>query len=678
MDKTAYKQGDIIAGRYVVLDLLGSGGMGTVYLVQDPKVDDLLALKLLRKEICDEVTVKRFQNEVKHSRRQFSKYIVKVFEYGETDKGEYYLTMEYLKGKDLKSLLQSADHASQIAYPRALKILRQLALALASVHEFGILHRDIKPENIIVLDSGDIKLMDFGISKDINAATNLTVENRPVGSMFYMSPEAAAGKNTDPRSDIYSFGILAFELITGKLPFYSDNAFTLIAMHIEENIPKIASFRSGTPRSYQAFVEKCTAKETSHRFQSSIELVAAIEKLELEYDNSRFLLHASAKRLGYFISDINPALRSGAIAVLVSFLYLILLYPLLTYNFSGYIGRVIEPKMMDYWFLMRGKISAPPDVLMVIVNEDSYRTLGAKISDPIPRSYISELLLKLKDTRPKSIFLDFLYFDASEDRAIDLQLAEAIRQTPTSLAKYYRHDSNTWAMPLEIFSENAKSLINVNLGQKNMIARHFYYDNFEGTPRLPIAGLIEENKNNLPMWYDFINFYGPPGSIERVYFHEILKEASGLDPEKFQDKYILIGENIALNRKGLAARERSMDTYMTPVKEYMAGVEIHASSLANILQDSWIRRFTTQYEPFFVFFITSILIFSIVVSKVYLGALMVLFSFVIWSIISYAAFLRNYYIPGMLLFTFILPFIYILSLIRLFFRKKSTADYLIQ
>jgi serine/threonine protein kinase len=266
----ALSPGTIFAERFEIIELLGQGGMGTVYRASDIAVKRIVALKILRKATSDE-TLMRFCNEAKLLAVMKHPNIITVYQFG-VDQRTAFIVMECLEGKNLRQLIRGKQ---PIAESQITSILHQLALALVHAHDKGIIHRDIKPSNVVMLESGEVKLMDFGISKLLdpaNAQLGLTDPGAILGTPFYTSPEQCDG-HVDARSDIYSLGCLAYELIAGVPPFVGETSFEILNQHIAA-VPKPLT---GCSSVLARTVEKAMQKNPQSRFQTAAEFALALE-----------------------------------------------------------------------------------------------------------------------------------------------------------------------------------------------------------------------------------------------------------------------------------------------------------------------------------------------------------------------------------------------------------------
>lgn len=273
-------KGQKISDRYQIIKSIGEGGMANVYLAYDTILDRNVAVKVLRGDLAsDEKFVRRFQREALSASSLSNPNIVEVYDVGE-DNGEFYIVMEYVEGKHLKNLLKKRG---KLTVPEVVDIVLQITNGLSVAHDSYIIHRDIKPQNILILDNGLIKITDFGIAVAMNA-TQLTQTNSVMGSVHYLPPEQASGKGATLQSDIYSIGILMYELLTGKLPFRGDNAVEIALKHLKEPMPSIRDTLPDIPQSVENIILKATAKNPKNRYADAREMH---EDLKTCLDESR-------------------------------------------------------------------------------------------------------------------------------------------------------------------------------------------------------------------------------------------------------------------------------------------------------------------------------------------------------------------------------------------------------
>jgi len=268
--------GSTFAGRYQVIEELGHGGMGRVYKVQDTDIKEKVALKLLRPEInLDKEAVERFSNELKLARRIGHRNVCKMFDLGRAE-GTTFITMEFVPGEDLKSFLH---RSKQLNIGTAISIAKQVCEGLEEAHRLGVVHRDLKPGNIMIDKDGDAKIMDFGIARSLSGK-GITGAGVLIGTPEYMSPEQVEGKDIDQRSDLYSLGVILYEMVTRRLPFAGDTPLSVAHKHKYEAPEDPKKFNTQLPDDLARVILKCLAKDRDKRFQSAAELGAELGRIE--------------------------------------------------------------------------------------------------------------------------------------------------------------------------------------------------------------------------------------------------------------------------------------------------------------------------------------------------------------------------------------------------------------
>ncbi len=258
----------MINDRYEIIKSIGEGGMANVYLAKDTFLDRKVAVKVLRGDLAtDEKFIRRFQREAYAASTLSHPNIVEMYDVGE-DNGTYYIVMEYIEGRTLKQLLKKRG---SLTAPEVVDIMLQLTDGIAHAHDMYIIHRDLKPQNIMISDDGKIKITDFGIAMALNS-TQLTQTNSVMGSVHYLPPEQASGKGATTKSDIYSMGIMLFELLTGKLPFKGENAVEIALKHLKDEIPSVRKINANIPQSLENIILKSTAKNPKNRYDDVKEM----------------------------------------------------------------------------------------------------------------------------------------------------------------------------------------------------------------------------------------------------------------------------------------------------------------------------------------------------------------------------------------------------------------------
>ena len=263
---SSIEPGALMAQRFEILSVLGSGGMGVVYKARDRELDDLVALKMLKRDLWgDKGQLERLKSELKLARKITHPNVLRTYDFGEID-GMAFISMEYVRGVTLRFLL---DQTRRLPYSAGLRLGKQLCAGLAVAHAAGVLHRDIKPENLILEPTGNAKLMDFGIARPLaRTAPGQTQAGFVVGTPQYLSPEQLEGREPDVRADIYSSGVLLYEVFTGKLPFTAPTDVELLMKHLKEPPPPPSAHWPEIPPRLEAILLRCLAKDPAARYAS--------------------------------------------------------------------------------------------------------------------------------------------------------------------------------------------------------------------------------------------------------------------------------------------------------------------------------------------------------------------------------------------------------------------------
>lgn len=303
--------GKKLDGRYELLELIGVGGMADIYKARDITEDRIVAVKILKNEfVGSEDFIRRFRNESKAIALLSHPNIVKIYDVGFTEKLQF-IVMEYIDGITLTEYISKQG---VLKWKDVVHFAMQILKALQHAHDRGIVHRDIKPQNVMLLSDGTIKVMDFGIAR-FNRETDKTISEKAIGSVHYISPEQARGEVTDERSDIYSVGIMLYEMLTGKKPFDGDSPVAIALMHMQSNAKKMSELNNSIPEGLEEITEKAMQKEPSKRYQTAGEMMKDIEEFKqnpsIVFEYKYFSTDGTTK---YFDKVAEPAPKKSASA----------------------------------------------------------------------------------------------------------------------------------------------------------------------------------------------------------------------------------------------------------------------------------------------------------------------------------------------------------------------------
>ena len=269
-----FTPGDSFGQRYRILEELGKGGMGRVYKAEDKELGIEVALKIIHPEFLSNVRmISRFKKEILLAREITHEHVVRIYDFGEIG-GVKFITMQYIEGKNLKELIQETG---QVSVQETIRIFQQVCAGLISAHKKEIVHRDLKPQNVMIDTNGKVFLTDFGLAKSIEGE-ELSVSGTVIGTPEYISPEQACGEKPDMRSDIYTLGIILFEMLTGQRPYQAKTALAYIQKHLHENPPPPSKYNPAIPRFLERVILKCMAKDMNKRFQSVERLMAEMQE----------------------------------------------------------------------------------------------------------------------------------------------------------------------------------------------------------------------------------------------------------------------------------------------------------------------------------------------------------------------------------------------------------------
>lgn len=305
--------GTVLANRYEIVSVLGTGGMGSVYKAKDKELDRLVALKVIRPELArNAAIVDRFKQEIRLSHKVTHRNVVRMYDLSE-DAGMRFVTMELVPGRDLRSILQDRG---KLPPEEAVDIFQQICFALEAAHGAGILHRDLKPQNVMREDNGRVVVMDFGLARNIEDREGLTQTGALVGTMDYMSPEQALGKDLDQRSDIFAVGLIAYEMLTGAMPFIAESAIASLVKRTQQRAIPLSDVDKNIPGALSNIIAKCLEKDAANRYQNAEELDSDLRAWR-EGKASGKRISASSTRLRMIRIRELPWPRLAAAGVLI-------------------------------------------------------------------------------------------------------------------------------------------------------------------------------------------------------------------------------------------------------------------------------------------------------------------------------------------------------------------------
>src|SRR5713101_4732455 len=265
--------GTILGQRYEILQILGEGGIGSVYKARDRELNRMVALKVIRPDLAgNQSIIDRFKQELLLSHQVTHKNVIRIYDLSEAE-GMKFITMEYIEGEDLRGLMQQKG---KLAPEEAVEIMLQVCRALEAAHSVGIIHRDLKPQNIMRDKAGRILVMDFGLARTLEG-DGMTQTGALVGTMDYMSPEQALGKELDQRSDLFTLGLIFYELLTGKMPYKADSVVASLLKRTQERAAPVSSHDASIPRPLSDIVGKCMDPDVKLRYESSSQIMADLE-----------------------------------------------------------------------------------------------------------------------------------------------------------------------------------------------------------------------------------------------------------------------------------------------------------------------------------------------------------------------------------------------------------------
>src|SRR2546425_8483399 len=286
--------GTVLGQRYMIMQLLGEGGMGAVYKAKDRELNRMVALKVIRPDLArNESIIQRFKQELILAHQVTHKNVIRIYDLGEAE-GLKFITMEYIEGEDLRALIQEKK---KLQPEEAVEIMQQVCRALEAAHSVGVIHRDLKPQNIMRDKTGRILVMDFGLARSLEAE-GMTQTGALVGTMEYMSPEQALGKELDQRSDLFALGLICYEMLTGKMPFVAESALASLIKRTQERAIPVSDVDDQIPGALCGIVSKCLERDLSDRYQSVSAVLADLNTWKDKRAAGTIKFNASVKPWG--------------------------------------------------------------------------------------------------------------------------------------------------------------------------------------------------------------------------------------------------------------------------------------------------------------------------------------------------------------------------------------------
>ena len=309
-DQPILNPGMLLAQRYQIVQLLGEGGMGAVYKAIDRELNRTVALKVIRPDLAHNPSiVERFKQELRLSHQVTHKNVIRIYDLGEGE-GVKYITMEFIEGQDLRSLIHERK---KFPPEEAVDIVQQICRALEAAHSVGVIHRDLKPQNVIRDSTGRVLVMDFGLARNVGG-DGMTQTGALVGTMEYMSPEQALGKELDQRSDLFALGLIFYELLTGKMPFQAESAIASLLKRTQERAAPVSDHDSAIPAALGGIVHKCLERDLNLRYQNAGEIIADLEVWQGKRAAATIKFERSEKPWG---QDLPWPLLGGILVALV-------------------------------------------------------------------------------------------------------------------------------------------------------------------------------------------------------------------------------------------------------------------------------------------------------------------------------------------------------------------------
>lgn len=601
--------GTVIASRYRIKYPLGHGGMGSVYLACDQILgDDEIAIKVLRRSQspsqprANDLIVDRFIREVRLTHKINHENVVRTFDIGR-DGDLLYYTMEYLPGQTL----EVAINQGALPLRSVIDIAQQIMKGVFAVHSVGVVHRDLKPANIIVASDGTLKLTDFGIARSDAAPQTLAAAD-VLGTVRYLAPEVLRGEMATSAADLYSLGVVLFELLTGRSPFNEGNPAQLILAKIERQVPSIESYRADLPLWLIRGVNGLLDRDPASRIIVAQQLAWALDSYLGAEKETAYKLERAKTADNKGLLSLSPFGRQGSCRSLSALKLRELMLVLMCALFIVPIMRMEISEQVNYSFLdslfrIRGAQKPHSDVMVVSMDEQSYLSLNQPLSEPWPRELHARFLDRLTAAGARRVVFDIIFSKRGELTQADGDLARAMRGVPTVLGAALgtsQRATINGAYTLEeliepeaIFKGVAAGIGVVGLpqrsGRTSEIPRVYsgMFSNLKTLSEASVEGVMPADAAlKKPGARSLINFYGPARAIPTASY-EILLGDSPVESlrEIFSGKIVFVGLGL---KSSTGAAQR--DSFLTPYDEDTYGAELHATVASNLLNSDWIER----------------------------------------------------------------------------------------
>ncbi|MCC6933278.1 MAG: protein kinase [Deltaproteobacteria bacterium] len=691
-----------LPARYRIEKRLGSGAMGDVFLAADMEAKRRVAIKVLNNAAIifsnDAGAADRFHNEFNSLKLCQHPNIIRVYDYCEY-KRTVFFTMEYVEGSALSSFIPqkpeipaediatsdgpidvmrsaasgaqaSAEKPIPLTVEQAIDYLFQIAQGLAVVHDRGMIHRDLKPDNVFITKDNRVKLLDFGFAKLEQSSLKLTAANNVLGTPNYMAPETLGSDGLDHCADIYSFGVLAFELLTSELPYKAETKHRLSFKHALAKIPSAKAINPQIPDWLEALIKTCMEKDKKHRYQSMLEIIVVISKNSPHLTPDQNLINKLSKAetdkaLNRHSENIKRQKHTEAGNSLKRILTVFCLSMFFTLLWLTPVGAYSNIFLLRTLFAIRGPIDPPKDVVIVALDDLTYQHFGVSTRKPFPRKYWAQALEKIHATKPKVVIIDGYIQKEDDDEEGNAALERAIGSGPTVLMKWEEENK---ALPKENRNDSNKiqhhndprfsksALMEIapffSYEGKNVVARfgNPHKELVSPSQLIPLRAVMERvglQALAKPEARDYISFYGKANILSTVSMFDVISGSYD-----FNNKIVIIGSK-SLTRSNSTILYDLFETTGSFSEKYF-GIEIHATIAENLIDNSYIRSLLFRVEGVIISLSLAFIIISLLGKKPALVLRSLFVIFAIWFGATLLAFIyMQILIPGVYFMLFV-------------------------